>query len=786
MIKAAAIAALSIPVFSIAHAAYTADLQTSLAQADAWSAKFTQVSAELKELGVELREPIAPCAIPETEDTVIVADQGLLFDSASSRLIYIGNVRLRDARAHINAAEQLHLHLEYTKKEAPAEESAAPPAGAGESEHALEDESVETDEEPGAAAELEATETEVGETEAEEATEAPAPKTAEPACIDTHCGIADTISNTILLYSPADGKEIHLKQGENEVLVAPAADAPARLLADPQGNILLEGAVVNLRMVDKNGGLTTLHATGGQAYYHAATHTLHVPGSSELTHPDGTLCCRDSLCVVLAPAETTGKAGKGFMSQFTQLRFEGISTATATGQVVATGRAAENRPAMRAQGDELFYNGRSGECSLTGSQCSLVYGGYEVYSDEGVHLLPNGDIELRGSNIHGTYEREGNQPGTMLKGSFKAHAPVVFRADQGTVSTANGLSMADSELDFSCTGPAHLVLAPKENAKQPAAKPGMPNLAITRYGDIARARATGQVVVHRYDPATRKCIGELQARTADFDTTTGETLLTGEPGQPLVAQYNGNTMVATPAEGESATMEMLANGDLKLNGAHIDATLQGNEGPTTASCEDYVLLVRAENRLETGSSTIIKSPRAIVTTMGCLHALLTEKEPTRPASGKTRFPAFRFNYDGIREARTNEGCTVRTEKGSMQCTGPAHILMDTDDKGADKMMGGMKYATASGKVAVAGKDKTGRLIRATGDTLEVDAATGMKVLSGQKVTLSDANNTHTIYGPGAVIRIDAQNNASFTGARHNTRATNLKQQMNNKDFKPAK
>lgn len=772
MMKAAAITALCIPVLCAATPDYTAGLQTARTMADTWGGHFAQVSTDLQALGIDLSEPADTCEIPATEDTVVVADQGLLFDAASSRLIYLGNVRLRDARAHIDAAEQLHLYLEKPesddKEEAPTDTPSA-----------VQSEPADTEEETSAT-----TEEAPAEAPAAEAEPSPTPvAAAEPAYISTHYGLADTVNNTILLHSPAEGKEVHLKQGKNEVQILPGDESPARILADPEGNILMEGAEIRLSMTDKNGGLTKLRTTGGHAYYQAATHTLFVPGDSSLTHPQGTLCCTDMLCVKMAPAATTGKS-KGFMSQFTGLRFEGISTATASGNVVATGTETEGRPAMRAEGDTLFYDGRTGECSLTGSESRLTYGGYDVYSNEGVHLLPNGDIELRGSNIHGTYERESSQPGNMLQGTFKANAPVVFRADKGTISTSQGLSMQDAEGDFSCTGPAHLVLQAREDAREQETRPGMPNLAIARYRDISHARAEGNVVAHRYEPGTRKCLGELKARTADFDVTTGETLLTGEPGQALVAQYNGNTIVAEPAEGESATMEMRANGDLKLNGAHISAAMQGEGGPTTASCNDYVLLVRAENRLETGSSTVLKSPRAIVTTNGCLHALLTTSETA--SASNSRFPGFRFNYDGIREASTDKGCTVRTEKGSMQCTGPARIVMNTENKRRDQMLGGMKFATARGEVAVAGKDKTGRLIRAAGDELHVDAATGMKVLSGEKVTLSDANNTHTIYGPGAVIRIDAQNNATFSGARHNTRATNVRQQMNNKGSKSPK
>ena len=59
----------------------------------------------------------------------------------------------------------------------------------------------------------------------------------------------------------------------------------------------------------------------------------------------------------------------------------------------------------------------------------------------------------------------------------------------------------------------------------------------------------------------------------------------------------------------------------------------------------------------------------------------------------------------------------------------------------------------------------------------IDSATGMKVLSGQRVTLGDAYNTHIITGKGAAIRIDAKNNVKIVGGSHKTHATKVREQL---------
>ena len=821
MIKASIITALCIPVLSAATLTdYSAAITNTRQQADNWQNNLEQVEADLQSLGVELTAPGSEAEIPETEDTVAVADQGLLFDTANSRIIYLGNVRLRDARAHLNAAAQLHIYLQDFRDNTPAETAPPPLANAAKTEgvdaenaEAATGSATEPDSEATAQAPV-MSETSDGAIPAstnaktdeggkpqgsspappcpesggvQAATEQPA-ESEGPAVINTHSAIADSINNAVLLYAPAAGQDIHMQQGQNCVRITPASDAAARILADPEGNILLEGGIVDLKMVDREGRISTLKTTGGLVYYHASTHTLHAPGASVFTHPDGSLACTESLEIVLKAAESKARAKEGFMSQFTALRFEGITTATAKGQVVLTGIEQGERPAMRAEGDTLTYHGETGECSLEGSKCRLTYGNYDVLADEGLHLLANGDIELRGKNIHGTYERESGTPGQMLSGNFKANAHVIFKADTGIITTAKGIFMQDDEMDFSCTGPAQLELTPKEGAKELEQKSGMPNLAITRYGAVSRAKATGNVTAHQYEAGTRKCLGELKAATVDTDMVTGETLLTSEPGAPLIALYEGNRLVATPKEGQVASMQMLANGDLMLSGDTINARLENQDGTTTAKCRDYVRLIRAEDRLETGSSTELHAPTAILTTNSSLSAKLASsgKERKAPTPGKKGIGRFQFDYTGIQEATTDAGCTLRTEQGSMQCTGPVHIVMEPEGAGKSAEMGGIKYATATGDVAIAGKDSSGRLMRATGDHLKIDSSTGMKVLSGKRVTLSDANNTHIITGKGAAISIDARNNVKITGSSHKTHATNVRQQLNGPQNKKSK
>lgn len=763
--KAAVIAALMIPVFCASAAEYNAEIEAARLQADTWSNTFSQIRTELGEMGVELPAPTPDYTHPEYSaaqgDTVITSEHGMLFDGSNSRIIYLGNVRLIDPRIKLEATEQMHVKLPGISMSSavdtdnpaaainPAAQTSAPPAPAADK---------------------------TTEDAAEEEPEAEI-YTGEPVSIIADNAIADTVNNAILLYSPQTGSSIQLTLGKNKVSITSAEGASApRILADPQGNILMEGADIHLSMADKDGSVTEFRTTGGHVFYHAGSRTLYAPGQSEYNGPQGQLSCTEMLTVLLAAGEEKTPAGKGFMSQFTGMSFDGIDTATARGQVRLTATARENEPAIRIEGDELCYHGKTGAISLTGSKCHLTYADYIINADEGIHLLENGNIELRGQNINGTYTRENQQNGEKMTGTFSAHDHIIFNAETGTIDTLKGITLVDRELNFSCSGPTHLVLARKEGATTPAPKPGMPNLAIAAYRDITMAQANGHVTARRFAPGTDTCIGELQADQVETNLLTGETKLTGAAGQPLIALYNGNRIEASPTETGVASMEMLANGDLKLNGGDIAATLLTDKGTTTARCKDYIRLIRSENRLQTGSATRLATDTGILTTNGPLNVLLLADGSPAPAR-KGGFPSLRFNYTGIQEATTDSGCTVRTEQGSMQCTGAVRLVMDTEQKSKDKMLGGLLSAVAHGQVAVAGKDKSGRMLRATGDKLSLNAVTGMKVLSGRKVTLADRNNTHEASGKGAAITIDASNNASIKGEKHSTYATRIREQI---------
>lgn len=766
------------------------EVQTTEHALNAWLEESKGVAQEFKLLNLPepQRAEAADDSLPESEngDAVAVCDGGLLFNAQSYDLVYVQNVRLREARLHLRAVNRLFIRIQQQMAEKGRDDVQEGATGAAEGkplppqQHrtaapaAQASPAADTAPQPAADA---AAEPPAADTAAElpsAVQEAPAPTT-EPLDIRTYDAVADTASNSIILYSPQGCGPISVRRGQDSLQLTPFADRPAVALADAAGNILLLGQTIDLHRVDANGTATDLHSTGGLMYYRAETGELAVAGPAEMRQDGAEFSCTAGAVLRFIKTAPAAPAA-GFMRQFTDTQLGGIARITARGTV--RGRQTANGEERSVAGDYLVYDAESGDCRLNGTDCRLSYGASTLISDKGMHLLPNGDIELLGAAPHGTYERPAPTAGAApLQGTFHAQSPLYFHAETGVLTAENGIRLADAGADFSCTGTVELKLARRENA--PAAtrgETGRLNLSVAAFGEPESIHAVGNVLAHRYDPAAGgKCTGLLSGEELDADLTAGAATLTGTTATPAVAELDGNHLEAVADADTVPSLHFAENGDVELTGGRINATLQTKDGVATAHCRSILKLTRADATLETGSETDFRTPHAIVTTRGPLTAHLAEDAAAEPAAG-TRWPQHRFNYTGIDSAHTAQGGTVQTAKGSMQCTGPIDLTMDPADRKGQ--MAGLKTARAAGNVAVAGRDSTGRLIRATGDVITLDAASGIKRLTGGRVTLADEYNTHTATGSGAAVIIDAKNNARITGSKHSTTATRIREQVN--------
>ena len=707
-------------------------------------------------------------AMPEGKpgETVAESDGGMLFDAANARVTYINNVRVSDARIRLRCAKRLYIQL---------------PSASLLSGKSTADITKAT---PGQQTATEAEATGDATTEIPGIPMASAPATMEmpvsegPLDITTDEAVIDTHRNCILLTGHAKSSPgILIRQGQAEVSLAPTSkgDAPI-ILADDNGDILLQSGKLSITWQDKEGNVSELQTEAEIVYYRAAEHSLVIDGKARIVTPQGTLQFDKGAHIALESKSPDGKEKDGFMSQFTNVRIAGILRAEAWGNVLATTPHSETRPAGEIQGEHLVYDAKAGTCLTEGKNCRLVYGKNTLMTDGALRLEPNGDIYLSGSSITGNYERPATQKNApAICGSFHTKDTLHFSAADGTITAPHGISLKDDYSDFSCSGALVLTLK-KNTVAESTSKPGNLNLAIAQYNDISYARASGGVVLHHGDVAG-KPETELRASDVELNLATGEATLTAAGGNPVVLRSKGYELTAQSAQ-TPALVELAANGDIHITGEQINAALQDKENGARIQARESLHLNRESGELALGPQSRITAPDGILTASGALTAKLSKGSGTNAKSLLPRFPHLVYNYTGLEKAYTSQGGTIQTTQASMQCKGAITVEMNPNPPAKDNSStAAIKFASAEGSVALAGKDSTGRIMTATGDKLTLNGATGEKRLTGHKITLGDAYNIHTIQGAGASVVIDKKNNARISGARHTTTATRIPDQI---------
>lgn len=702
------------------------------------------VDKALSQLGVpvsgETASPL-PSQAEEAPDhsSIITARGGMFFDIDTPRIVYLDQVELTDARLVLQARQRLSIQLpQQTRDQA---QSSLETAARQQTFAPLQ----ETPEYP-----------------------KPTPQ-ATPLRISADTVLVDAQNNRILLH----GQDVSLSQEGHCLNLSAAPGQQSQILADSQGDIAIQTTSLLLRFRDQTGATATVTASGGRAYYRSATRELAIPGPCRLERDGDSLQCDDFLLISLVPSpqEESGKPG-GFMPQFTAFNFNGISRAQAWGQVRLARQARDRQPAASVAGDELTYDAKSGQCLLQGDACSFSYGANCLNVQQGsLRLEPNGDIILQGTSISGVYERPGAQGMPALIGTLTAQQELRFRAETGVISTNHGLKAQDAAAQFSCTGPVELVLAPRPEAREATSGTGGLNLAVLNYGDVAHIRASGQVEMLAFNQQYPQiCELSLSASELEGDLMQGELALTSAPGLPAKASFRGYAVEALSSQSLSS-LHLAPNGDILAQGESIHT--QANNGGSTFRARCKQRLEFKNHTVFIGPEAVLESDSGILTTQGPAQLVLQQAQA--PPAESSRYPQFQYNYLGIREAKTEQGGTVRTAQGSMECRGPIHLTLDPTNIQGE--FGGVKTATASDHVALAGKDNTGRLMKATGDHLSFDAISGIKRLTGRQVTVGDALNMHTASGRDASIIIDKDNRIRMTGERQSTIATGIRSQI---------
>lgn len=725
--------------------------------AERWEAAAREVTEEFARM--EIPAPVEREAAGEPPPELspgqssVECDGALLFDVEGARLVYIGNVRLRDARLQMRARHRLFVKLPPQDGAAVGQRVAqrvdSPRGGFTEAGSEAVPEPAQA---PAAAA----------------SSRAALPQGVEPLHLVTTDAEVNVAENHLLLSSPAGGQAIELRSGASGLLLQPGEDCSARLLVDAEGNVVLEGAEIRGIWVDAQGQRTELTGSG-TAYYRASSGELLLVGPSSLVRPEGRVSAQRCLLVQL---DTERAPKPGFMQQFAAFRCRGVLAVHAEGQVHASMAARGELPAAECRTEALDYDARSGLCRLSGGEGRLERGGDSLRGVELAELRPDGSVVLRGRELSGSYVRPDAAGGAPLHGSFRTGGEIRFEPSEGCWVLPEGIQAEDETAELCCKGALRLYLQ-EADGKLPELHGAQLNLSLLRYRSPARAQARGGVSARLYERGTRSLRGELQAEEMDADLLNRAATLRGAAQSPVTVAYEGHRLVVTPAEDAPASVELTPEGDATLRGAAVEAQLHDERGSMTARCLGGMRLRRADATLETDGAAEFRSAQGVLTTRGALRALLRTAEPTAEArGGRGLLPGI--PYTGLRELSTAEGGTVQSAQGSLRCRGLMRLSLKPEGgSGADLL----QTAEANEGVLLAAQDAEGERITAAGDRLSYDAATGEKVLTGRRVILTRGSNTHTASGPGAALRLDAANHARLSGATQKTSINNIHKQV---------
>lgn len=701
-------------------------------------------------------DPTAPMPDAPQGQSAAAADGGLLIDNAHSALAYIGNVRLSDPRLRLRAARRLYVVLPAQEKrdekqEEPVEKhEAAAPAG----------DAPERPKRPVAEKAAEAEEAAV-----------PADVVAEDVAVDIP-------GSRALLVGRDASPSLSVRRAQDSLVMQKSSSgAPASIFADEAGYVLMQGADIEIIGHTEDGEEWVLTAKQGPLVYCAQERCLIICGPAFISSPRGSLSSRDEMLVEFAEPkdEAAAKPGTPFAA-FAAMQFREITRVEAKGDVVFTMPATDERPAAMVASSRVSYHLPEGRAE-TSAPCMLTYGAFSMKSPGGITLEGNGDARVApppaGEVIAGTYARPlpGTQPARTAVGSWHTAGGIAYLAEKNCISMPGGIHASDEAGMFSCTGLFEAYLIAADTPLQ--RKPGMPNLAVAHQQGVDAVHAEGDVRMHSAACGSYPAC-EMNADVADVHVPTAATRLQAMPGRTAYVSYGDYSLTAQAAEDAFASVDLFANGDILAQGQSIHAALPGKDGPVRADCRRMLSLQREAALLSLGEDGHVDSPDGIMTANGPLTAELAPG--SRPMRAPAGYPQLSYNFSGIRRAVTPDGGTLRTAQVSMQCEGAIEVEL-LPDAPADNPRKSIRTASARSRVSVAGKDATGRLVRASGDRLDFDPATQNFYLRGSQVMLADKYNTHVASGRGACITIDPHNNVRITGERHATYANRLQEQI---------
>ncbi len=712
--------------------------------------------------------------MPEAPNGMSAAetDGGLFFDNDNSTLTYVGNVRFNDPRLRLRAANRVYLILPPSEKKEVAQNAVKSPQKAPEELPRAKVSRQQPQNQPKKQEQAE-----------EKKQEQPLPISAvvENAAVDIP-------NNKLLLEGRLAAPSLVIHREDAKLTVQKQEErSPAWLFATSAGDLILLGSNIVAEWRDSDGSPWKLEVEQGPVVYRAATRNLLMRGDALLRSPRGTLRCSDSLRIVFAapPAGEQRVASREPFSQFSGMQLKEVEYAEAIGKVQLSSVQQEGQPASIARGDRMVYNPRTGNCLLSGEQCTLISGERSLHTNGEIKLLPNGDASISGKSMSGVYTRPipGDVSGKFITGTFSTQGPITYHAKENKIHLPSGLKAQDSIASFSCTGKVDIFFKASEDDSSTPEKGGnLPNLAIARQDSVARVVASGKLFFSSKAAGTLPACN-LQGDALDADLEHTSACVHAVGGHTAHVRYGDYELNAqSPNSRGNAMVRLFENGDVLAEGDKVRVHLPVENGKGLATCDTSLRLRREDALLLMGKNARIETPEGIFSARGPVRASLFTDPSAPPHSPSSSLPAnLSYNFTGLRSINTEQGGFIQTSKLSMQCENLIFIELlepSSTPSPQNNPRDQIRNARATGHVRLVGKDSTGRLLRADGDSLEFDPVFRNFYLRGTKVFLRDEFNSHTASGNGACATIDPKNNVRISGAKQSTSARHVHRQLN--------
>ncbi len=699
------------------------------------------------------------------QETEIESSAGLYFDTLSSQLSYLGEVRLRDPRLRLHCSNGLFVQLEQQRVDSevknqgerhrPSEGKATPPPS--------KDDKAQPVPEP----ELR-----------------PASSSAPP--IDVYAQQAYLDLHRERLFLRAD-REIILRHERGE-LRAEGSNCAAILL-DKEGLFYLRADKISGYLVDEQGQRSHFHARGG-ILYQQQEDSITLLRDVKLSHEHYIFSSQGAMQLRLLPSPEQPAPREGYFETF-QRSYEGLKQLGALDrvhlqQLATSSTAAQDSQPIEMSSDQLSYDALTGETILSGGSCELsnTQQTLHAHGDALIHWAVDGSLYIQASDIEGRYTRPVGDQGESLQGDFETKRELAFLADGKLFYAPHGLQSRDKESSLHASGAllASFTSRPEVGAEPEPREERLqlrtPPIIFNSLGELDTLYSVDRITAqHSGEPAFF-----LEGDLAAFSLQRGVGQLEAAAGETATLIYQGRKLTARSAD-QSSLIDLAPNGDLLVEGDAISMRAKHEGSDYELDCSEQLHLQRGEARLQLRRDIQLRTPDLLLKSphVATIHLRRGAARDAKPQGTLSeQHPHLDYHFDSIDHIVIPRGSSLQTATLSMQHTDELQVHMaDERKRPAHPSMQGVARLHAEGNVRLLFHSEDKQLLYARGDQLDVDGYKAEKILSGEEVYLTDNKNAHQARGK-ARLHLDAQNKVTLTGKQQRTRAENLQEQFKKK------